>query len=81
MTVLNLVLPRRGPLLGSLRNGELVMPQHLFLSGMDWVADHFIMLRHEEEDSTAGGPTIEWVLAKATEAVRRWERRAQCAPC
>ncbi len=64
----------------SLRNGELVMPQHLFLSGMDWVADHFIMLRHVEEDSMAGGPTIEWVLAKATEAVRRWENAHHVIP-
>ncbi|GLI58737.1 hypothetical protein VaNZ11_000492 [Volvox africanus] len=41
------------------------------VAGFNWLADHFHLIRYEEEDDT-GGPTIDWVLQKARTAVLRF---------
>lgn len=40
------------------------------VAGFNWLADHFHLIRYEEEDDI-GAPSIEWVLAKARTAVMR----------
>ncbi|GIL47097.1 hypothetical protein Vafri_4009 [Volvox africanus] len=41
------------------------------VAGFNWLADHFHLIRYEEEDDT-GAPTIDWVLQKARTAVLRF---------
>ncbi|GIL70616.1 hypothetical protein Vretifemale_1330 [Volvox reticuliferus] len=41
------------------------------VAGFNWLADHFHLIRYDEEDDT-GAPTIDWVLQKARTAVLRF---------
>ncbi|KAG2453709.1 hypothetical protein HYH02_001921 [Chlamydomonas schloesseri] len=63
----------RKPFRNTWHNGQPVPAMSLpeVVSGFQWVADHFHLIRHDEVDDT-GSPTIDWVLNMARIAVMRY---------
>eukprot|EP00198_Chlamydomonas_reinhardtii_P013678 XP_001703015.1 predicted protein [Chlamydomonas reinhardtii] len=66
----------RKPFKTTKHNGQWVpamsMPE--LVSGFQWVADHFHLIRYDEADDT-GSPSIDWVLNMARIAVMRSVRK------